>query len=587
MPANWLSPDDYYHGTIYTRYEVLSVATETPCGMQFDFFQWKDAEHKSCGELCENVRWLTNGVGSVAENGSSPSTWWEASGGVDFSKVADFQSMCPTLWCKDPRSPIGKPKEGGDDSGVAWSKRFDWFPITLRVTVVAVSAGSTFSGWDKYIGPGAGEKQSRPDQQNLSKTLPDHLKVETMKIADLGTEHFPTVAYRRGRHGPRIALWGDYRILEFPIQADARPVEVVPRTTDVERPTKNDWLGFSNGGCAIDVNGDGIDELVVERAVNNKPKNELLWFEEVSGQTTWKEHVIDQMDHVNGKYQLTHDVEPYYATVDGKTVKGVIVGLGWRQPILYFVPEAPGGSWTKKVLPALTEGSGEYWGTATGDIAGRGRTDFVFSLYWAESPVDPVRGTWTLHRYADPEKGWSERNDDPMWKSMLKVAVGDMDGDGKLDIIVAEGECCRDAKRHTSGGRVSIFRQPNDNKGYWMETPVDKDLYCPHSLVVVDANGDGKLDIIVGEMTAGGWEMQMGDKPKIYLYLNQGNLQFKRYVISEGIGVHEMRMAPQKPGDQNLFVFASDEIQPWHFGKMTTHVVGFTIGPKAQHPPVR
>ena len=228
MPANWLSPDDYYHGMISTRYEVLSVATKTPCGMQFDFFQWKDAEHKNCGELCENVRWLTNGVGSVAENGSSPSTWWEASGGVDFSKVADFQSMCPTLWCKDPRSPIGKPKEGGDDSGVAWSKRFNWFPITLRVTVVAVSAGSTFSGWDKYIGPGAGENQSWPDQQNLSKTLPDHLKVETMKIVDLGTEHFPTVAYRRGRHGPRIALWGDYRILEFPIQADARPVEVVP-----------------------------------------------------------------------------------------------------------------------------------------------------------------------------------------------------------------------------------------------------------------------------------------------------------------------------------------------------------------------
>jgi hypothetical protein len=98
--------------------------------------------------------------------------------------------------------------------------------------------------------------------------------------------------------------------------------------------------------------------------------------------------------------------------------------------------------------------------------------------------------------------------------------------------------------------------------------------------VVVDANGDGKLDIIVGEMTAGGWEMQMGDKPKIYLYLNQGNLQFKRYLISEGIGVHEMRLAPQKPGIKDLFVFSSDEIQPWYFGKMTTHLVGFTIGPR-------
>jgi len=98
------------------------------------------------------------------------------------------------------------------------------------------------------------------------------------------------------------------------------------------------------------------------------------------------------MDHGNGKYALTHDVEPYYATVDGKSVKGVIVGLGWRQPILYFVPEAPEGLWTKKALPPLTEGSGEYWGTATGDIASRGRTDFAFSLCWAESPENPVTG---------------------------------------------------------------------------------------------------------------------------------------------------------------------------------------------------
>lgn len=577
MPRNWSSPDDYYHGQIHTRYEILSVASKTPCGMQFDLFQWKDAEHKICGELCEDVRWLTNGVGSVAVNASSPSTWWKAFGGVDFSKISDFQSMSPTIWCNDPKSPIGKPKEGGDDAGVAWSKRFNWFPITLRVTLVAVSAGSTFSGWDNYIGAGARAKQPAPSQGDPKKAGSDQVKVEAMKIVDLGTEHFPTAAYRRGPQGPRIALWGDYRIVEFPIEAGAQPTEVVARTKDVERPTKNDWLGFSNGGCAIDVNGDGIDELVVERAVNNKPKNELLWFEEVPGQQAWTEHLIARMDHP--KHQLTHDVEPYYATVNGMAVKGVIVGLGWKQPVLYFVPEAPGQSWTKNALPPLTEGFGEYWGTATGDIAGRGRTDFAFSLYWAESPADPVKGTWTLHRYADPEKGWKEGNRDPMWKSMLKDAVGDMDGDGKLDIIATQAECGPDTKKHTTGGRLSIFRQPKDNTAFWPETVIAEELYCPHSLVVADANGDGKPDIIIGEMTAGGWELARRANPKVCLYLNQGNLQFKRQVISEGVGVHEMRLAPQKPGDKQLFIFTSDEIQPWYFGQMTTHVVGWTIGP--------
>jgi hypothetical protein len=161
MPANWLYPNDYYHGLIYTRYEILSVATSIPCGMQFGIFQWKDANYTVCGELCENIRWLNDGKGSVAENGSSPSTWWDSFGGVDFSKISDLQSLSPTIWSKDPRSPIAKPGQGGDDAGEAWRKRFNWFPITVQVTIVAVSAGSTFSGWDHYVGntsPGGNEQ---------------------------------------------------------------------------------------------------------------------------------------------------------------------------------------------------------------------------------------------------------------------------------------------------------------------------------------------------------------------------------------------------------------------------------------------
>jgi hypothetical protein len=162
MPGNWLSPDDYYHGTFYTRYEIISEATSTPCGMQFDIFQWKDANHTIESELCESVRWLNNGAGSVVTNSSSPSTWWQANGGVDFSKISDLQSLSATIWCNDPESPIGKPGEGGDSEGIAWSKRFNWFPITFRITVVAVSTGSTFKGWDYYLDGGNTEQQPTP-----------------------------------------------------------------------------------------------------------------------------------------------------------------------------------------------------------------------------------------------------------------------------------------------------------------------------------------------------------------------------------------------------------------------------------------
>jgi hypothetical protein len=151
-PADWVTPNDYYHGSIYTRYEVISAATNISCGMQFDMFQYQPSTIKrdSTGELCEPVRWL-NGVGSVVTSSSTPSTWWRTKGGVDFHRISDIKTLSMTIWSSDPQAPIGKAGEGGDAAGLAWARRFNWFPITLRVTVVAVSQGSTFSGWQKYV----------------------------------------------------------------------------------------------------------------------------------------------------------------------------------------------------------------------------------------------------------------------------------------------------------------------------------------------------------------------------------------------------------------------------------------------------
>ncbi len=112
----------------------------------------------------------------------------------------------------------------------------------------------------------------------------------------------------------------------------------------------------------------------------------------------------------------------------------------------------------------------------------------------------------------------------------------------------------------------------------WKATLVDKDVYCPHSLVVADVNGDKRPDILVGEMTCGGWNFPYNNHPKLYLYLNQGNLVFRKYMLHEGWGVHMMRQAPLTPG--KVFVFAADEMQLRRFPDMTTHVVGWQIGPR-------
>ena len=96
--------------------------------------------------------------------------------------------------------------------------------------------------------------------------------------------------------------------------------------------------------------------------------------------------------------------------------------------------------------------------------------------------------------------------------------------------------------------------------------------------MVTDINKDNRPDIITGEMTAGGWWFPRTPSPKLYLYLNQGNMKFQKYILHEGWGIHMMRNAMLQTSD-SIFVFAADEIQSW-YEDMTTHIVGWTIKPK-------
>ncbi len=90
------------------------------------------------------------------------------------------------------------------------------------------------------------------------------------------------------------------------------------------------------------------------------------------------------------------------------------------------------------------------------------------------------------------------------------VAVGDIDGDGKLDVVIAS---------HT-GGLVSLF-----GEGEGRYTVVRKGLpgreFSTQAVALVDVNGDGKLDIVASadtyELGASNW-----DPHQVRVYLSDG-----------------------------------------------------------------
>jgi len=393
------------------------------------------------------------------------------------------------------------------------------------------------------------------------------VKVKPMLISQLGAEHFGNAIYRHGIEGPRIAASGN-RILEWPVQASAPTAEVVPPDSE----------SYQNGACALDVNGDGFDEMIVGQS-SGKLGTDLLWFEEIAGQKNWKKHLIAYVKNRGGEEGI-HDIMPVEIRTSKKNLRGVAVVVNRKHINWYQIPDDATQPWTEHMIADLGEHGAKcaQSGLVPGDISGNGRQDLVCGNFWMECPADPTSGTWRVRRYSN----WDRRATPklpgvPEWVSnehfggMNQLDLGDMNSDGNLDIVSADAEIPE--------ARVGIFCQDKSNPdGLWNETIVDTNIYCPHSLAVTDVNADNLPDILVGEMTAGGWYFPRNSDPRLYLYLNQGNLKFQKYVLYTGLGTHMLRMA-SKQDHNKIFVFAADEIQSW-YKDMTTHVVGWIISPK-------
>src|SRR5262249_43188821 len=155
---------------------------------------------------------------------------------------------------------------------------------------------------------------------------------------------------------------------------------------------------------------------------------------------------------------------------------------------------------------------------------------------------------------------------------MAKLELADMDGDGRLEIVATEAEIPE--------ARLGIFsRDAAQPDGLWKCREIAAGLYCPHSLVLADLDGDRRTDIVIGEMTAGGWSFPLNSRPRIMAYLNRGDGPYAKEMLAEGLGVHEMGLVPKRAGS-GIVLFAADEIQPQKFPEMKTHVSTWTIAPR-------
>lgn len=150
MPSNdWTTPYNYAGGKIYLRFEVEDMPTSEPFSIQMGIWQDKSSQKEAV-----SGRYLVSGGegASIEINMGSLSGWHNVfDTDVDFKRPEDFYRIGLILW-KGSGSciPMAQGWTNSAQCANSETEQAKFFPMRANVTVVAVAAGHTFSGWDNY-----------------------------------------------------------------------------------------------------------------------------------------------------------------------------------------------------------------------------------------------------------------------------------------------------------------------------------------------------------------------------------------------------------------------------------------------------
>jgi hypothetical protein len=194
--------------------------------------------------------------------------------------------------------------------------------------------------------------------------------------------------------------------------------------------------------------------------------------------------------------------------------------------------------WKQHVINA--QSSFEACGAA--DFNGDGRTDVFSGDSWYEAP------DWTRHKVREVAA-----SPNPHYFEDFCDAPLDVDGDGSIDIVTC----------NYFGGRVGWVENPGgDATQTWIEHEIDQPGHMETG-VLIDINGDGRLDFLPNLMNGVVWYELTQQKPEV--------VWTKHEVATEGAGHGVGAGEINRDGRVDIltptgwYEQPADEAQPWRF----------------------